>query len=301
MQKELDTNHTISLSLLGTFHGFMSISNIPVLLTVQVINFGTIHFDNFRPKILTFQDFHNYGKLVLSNLHLHKDYNCLIIYDSNIRSTEFINADFREFDEVVIAKSNVSDLLLSNSLLPSKVDTETKNKILGYKIQSINRITDNIYKRENYRQLKNAMESQGNRKEALHYKSLEMDYLRKELPFSWDKILLLLNFISNKHGLSWTRGILFTILSSLTFFLFYESTLEKPHFFWTTQTSWFGTKDAFLLGVKFFFKYLSSFPSLRFEQDGDNASSNIIILLARIFIGYGIYQTITAFRKFGKK
>ena len=301
LNKDLKVAQCISLSLSGTFHGFMSISNIPVFANIDAINFGTIHFDNFRPKILTFQNFHNYGKLVLSNLHLHKDYNCLIIYDSCIRSTEFINADFREFDEVVIAKSNVSELVLSNSLLPSEISTETKNQNLGYKIQSINKITDNIYKQENYRQLRIAMESQGNRKEALHYKSLEMDCLRKELPFGWDKVLLFLNFLSNKHGLSWTRGVLFTILSALFFFLLYENTLQNPHFYWTFDSSLLISKDAFFNGTRYFLKYLSSFPSLRFEQDTDSAAANFITVFARIFIGYGIFQTISAFRKFGAK
>lgn len=301
LEQELNTNNGIALYVSGPFYGFLSVSNISIFPSISAINFGTILFDKIRSKIITIQSFHNYGKLVLSNLFLHNVFNSLIILDSNTRSTEFINVDLREFNEVVIANSNVSELVLSNSFLPSTINTETKEPKLGYKIEAINKIKSDSYKRENYRQLKIAMESQGNRKESLHFKSLEMNYLRRELPFNWDKILLILNYISNNHGKSWTRGVLFTIASAWGFFILYESALPTPHFHWTIYASFGDIQNGFLAGVKFFLKYLALFPSLRFENDGDSGTINLITLLARIFIGYGIYQTITAFRKFGAK
>jgi uncharacterized protein YjbI with pentapeptide repeats len=301
LDKNANDNSKVSLNLSGTFHGIVYVKNISIGLHLSLINFGTLHFDNIKTKIITFQDFHNYGKLTVSNIIKDEYYNCLIIYDSNIHLTEFINVNFREFNEVVIAKSNVSSIILSNSFLPRNIQTETKMPVLGYKIKSINTITDNSYKRENYRQLKIAMESQSNRSESLQYKAQEMHYLRKDLRFGWEKILLYLNFISNNHGLSWIRGIFFTFTCALFFFFMYEYSIGSPHFYWTYETTKAEIKNGFNSGTRDFLRYLATFPSLRFENDGSTSSTSFIILLSRIFIGYGIYQTITAFRKFGGK
>lgn len=292
---------TLQLSLTGKFYGFLSVENISLSPNFSVINFGTIHLNNIRTKIFSIDNFHNYGKLTVSNLFPDEDYNCLLIYDSNIQATEFINVNFKEFDEVVIAKSNVSGLILSNSFLPNRIQTETIAPQLGYKIVSINRITDESYKRENYRQLRIAMENQGSRREALRYKSLEMHYLRKDVAFGWDKLLLYLNYLSNNHGLSWSRGVLFTVLSSLGFFLMYQTTIPSPSFWWTGDFSLQENKEAFKNGAIDFLRYLSSFPTLRFSDDGDGFWTNVVVILSRIFAGYGIYQTIVAFRKYGAK
>lgn len=297
-----DNKSDINFSLSGTIHGTCLADNVPLNpLNISFINFGAVLLNKIQSGLIFIQDFHNYNKLTISNLLPSKNYNCLVISDSNIQLTEFINIDFTKFDEVVIAKSNVTNILLSNSLFPSVVNLETKHPLLGFKIDPINSITADTYKRENYRQLRIAMESQGNRRAALVYKAKEMHYLRRELSFGWNKILLYANFLSNNHGIGWARGIAFTITCCFFFFIVYELTLDAPIFYFNRGASPSQTKEAFILGLNGFLKYLASFPSLRLEGDSDNWATNLVVILSRIFVGYGIYQTIVAFRKFGSK
>jgi len=60
------------------------------------------------------------------------------------------------------------------------------------------------------------------------------------------------------------------------------------------------------IAVNIYFEYFFHFliPTHRFgfiETSITTGLSNFIDFLSRIFIGFGIYQTIQAFRKFGRK
>ena len=49
-------------------------------------------------------------------------------------------------------------------------------------------------------------------------------------------------------------------------------------------------------------EFLASFPGFKTSEDNISKwETNLILILSRILIGYGIYQTITAFRKFANK
>ncbi len=286
----------------GVIHGNAVFENVPIThLSIAAVNFGNLTFNRIRTKLIFFQYFHNNNKLTISNIVLDKNYNLLLIYDSNINETEFININFKKFDEVVIAKSNVSNILLSNSLFPHKIQTETKSPVLGYKIEPHENINKNMYYRETYRQLKLAMEKQGNKNLALKFKAKEMHHLRKELTIGWDKTLLYLNFISNNHGISWIRGVIFTIAVGFIFFCIYNSTLSDQYFYWDINSSKEQTKEAFWFGLNHFSSFIASFPKLRLDDNSNTWQTNLCVLASRIFIGYGIYQTITSFRKYGGK
>jgi hypothetical protein len=229
-------------------------------------------------------------------------YNVLIIFDSNINNTEFVNVDFRKFKELVIAKSEVSNIVLSNSVFPSKIQIGTKNPRFGYEIHPDEKINDNTYYRETYRQLKVSAEKQGNRALSLVFRAKEMHYLRKELSWGWDKAVLYLNYISNNHGLSWSRGILFTVIVSWLLFILYQDSLNHPAFYWVLNSSSKDIKYAFWGGFHEFSNFWASFPLFKsLENDSITWKTNLVFILSRIFMGYGIYQTITAFRKFVNK
>jgi hypothetical protein len=116
----------------------------------------------------------------------------------------------------------------------------------------------------------------------------------------WEYVLLKLNGISNNHGLSWARGLRFTILVALAFYFFYLSTLERLPFSW----GWKGIESYLHAAgetTKYFFRFFVVTHDFDFmEKYGPTAGSFLVDLLAKIFIGFGIYQTIQAFRKFGK-
>lgn len=101
--------------------------------------------------------------------------------------------------------------------------------------------------------------------------------------------MLLLNWISNNNGKSWFRGVAFTLLVGLTGFYFYGRVL-----------------DIKMVLPDFFQKYIvfiSSFPKLglkEYSELPDTWDLSLVVWLTRIFISYGVFQTIAAFRKYGK-
>lgn len=177
----------------------------------------------------------------------------------------------------------------------------TNNPKYGYNIHADENINDNTYFRESYRQLKVAMERQGNVDAALKFKAKELFYLRKELPFGWDSILLYCNYYSDNHGLSWSRAVLFTLIISYLFFIAFEATIRGHQInFIVSSLHEFGQMFSFTL--RKYFEFLSAFPLFK-NQTASAISwvSYLILILSRIGIGYGVYQAISAFRKFSAK
>ena len=111
---------------------------------------------------------------------------------------------------------------------------------------------------------------------------------------NFTKLSLFLNKVSNNYGLSWARGVAFTFIVGLLFFhLVVIFTQEYKLSF-----------NLCLTGP--FFKFLN--PLRHFEVT-DIFSSKATVsgagyvshFFGRIMISYGYYQTIQAFRKYGRK
>ncbi|SCW83248.1 hypothetical protein [Mucilaginibacter sp. NFR10] len=290
----------LSFTIDGIIKGNIILDNITVpSISISGVNLGNIIFKKIETHLITITDFYNQSKLTFADLKLVYKNHALIIFDSNINTTEFVNVDFRKFEELVIAKSEVSSLILSNSVFPPKIQIGTKNPKFGYIIKADEKISDNVYYKETYRQLKLAADKQGNRASSLAFRSQEMHYFRKELPWGWDKVVLYLNYLSNNHGLSWSRGVVFTVIISWILFISYEASLTNPAFSWTFNGSFKDLCSGFYCGLLSFSNFWASFPLFKnLESEHITWKTNLVFILSRIFMGYGIYQTIPAFRKF---
>lgn len=162
-----------------------------------------------------------------------------------------------------------------------------------------------INKRETYRILKKNYESLNNNSESLEIKELEMRTLLHETKYKirhgkngWKKIpnyiLLILNKYSNNYGNSYIRGAIFTFLTSVPFFYFSSintSLFESYHCIdWNSLTE----------SSKYFWQFI--LPTHRFDYFGANTEYSTFFyffdFFGRIAVGYGIYQTIQAFRKY---
>ena len=110
--------------------------------------------------------------------------------------------------------------------------------------------------------------------------------------------LLFFNRISSSFGESWGQGIIFTCIAAWIFFILinFWGLSNGPLFEWGWQ-GW----DSFGLVWN---KYLKILNVLNFNDSLPdfklNATGETLFLLSKIFVGYGIYQTISAFRKYGK-
>lgn len=189
-------------------------------------------------------------------------------------------------------------------------------------VEDLERIQDDIYeeyvssfaiitdknKRETFRILKNQSTSQGNNISSLKFSSLEMksyqDSLKRKLykrnnffKKAEDFSVLGLNFISNNHGKSWSRGVLFTVLAGV-FFLYLSLLATENYSFGYPNLSCNDLKTNF----GYYFVLLTPTHKNDFlNNENPTELFYMVDFISRIFIAYGIYQTVQAFRKFKSK
>lgn len=170
-----------------------------------------------------------------------------------------------------------------------------------------------------FEQLQTVSIKQGDINQAIIWQAESQNYqieiLRLEknkLPFwfyeNW--WILALNKLSNNFRLSYTRGIIFTFVSGLIFYLPYLFVLDKNLEICLNNCN---TMEGFIYVLKnysyLFFEFLN--PTHKFELIESKIiypenspiyklCGSIFDFSGRIFVSFGIYQTIQAFRKFGK-
>lgn len=112
-------------------------------------------------------------------------------------------------------------------------------------------------------------------------------------------VLLNLNRISNSFGMSWIRGVIFTCITALFFFFLINTWgMDSSHLFVLYRYGWDGFGDIWKNYLHMF--YLLDFKD-KFSSDIKlNALGETLFFVSKIFVSYGIYQTISAFRKYGK-
>lgn len=161
-------------------------------------------------------------------------------------------------------------------------------------------------KRETFTIIKNQLIKQNNIAESIEYRVLEKETLRNQIKNDlnknnrvenfFDKIVLWLNKWSNNHGKSYWKGIIFTLIVGSVFF--YLSLLSTENYiFQLNPKNWYS--DDFRESFKYFFISMNPTHSYNYlDENKPTAWFYFWDFIGRIFIGYGIYQTIQAFRKF---
>ena len=152
--------------------------------------------------------------------------------------------------------------------------------------------------RESMRLIKFTLQSQGNYIQAQHFHRKEMSFYETEVwSFKgrfWEGLMLSLNNHSNTYGTSWQAGLKFTLgvtaISFLCFLKVRSSQLELSF-----------EKDAILTTLRYFLELLNlaKWDYKPFEIVCEKWDY-IILFISRIFIGFGYYQLIQAFRKYKK-
>lgn len=200
----------------------------------------------------------------------------------------FDGSDLSSFANIQILDSSLIGIKYTNLKWPSP------ERIVPYPTE------DKRYwikKRELYRQLKYCAEDNKDRIQALIFKSYELDAYQHTL--NWqdnasDLLMLWLNKLSNNHGLSWIRGVMFTVITCFVFyFIFYlcQNDFFSKYFFWENLMKYFWLPN----GIDDLISFLKSNSNIFIGIIGV-----ISYLLGKIFIAYGVFQTISAFRKYVK-
>ncbi|WP_417443402.1 hypothetical protein [Joostella sp.] len=278
----LQYSHAKIISLTGSNLGNIIIENIFADITISDFNFGNIYFKNIDLHTLYINQFHNKGNISFTNIHSGI---YLVIQDSIMGNFNLLNEDLNMFNELIIANSNLKGIEIS--IYPKKIRSFSSNPKIGYGIKNKSKNNQNL--KNVYNQLKQIAKSNGDIDPMNKYKSLELRKLNKTKRISFDSILLLLNWVSNNNGQSWFRGVLFTLIVAFLFFLLYLNNLGVP----------ININEHY----KDYISFISSFPKLQLEKYSElNKLWNVslVIWLSRVFVSYGVYQTISAFRKYGK-
>lgn len=162
--------------------------------------------------------------------------------------------------------------------------------------------------RETNRIIKNQFTKQNNRIEALKFHHKEMSAYLLELIIEafknlsnlklWkllknigDIVILFINFLSNGFGLWWFSGVVFLFVTTTFMFKYYLNNINSNIIIdFSNYEYW-----------KYYVQFI--IPTHKFDFITNAAltdKSYIIDYLNRLISAFGIYQTVQAFRKFGK-
>ncbi|MFH6956331.1 hypothetical protein ACHRV1_02910 [Flavobacterium aquidurense] len=160
-----------------------------------------------------------------------------------------------------------------------------------------NKVIEN-WDRKTLRSIKRELVNTHNQIDYLRFKAYELKAYKKEVDKSnlrWkDSLILKLGEDSNNFGLDWTKGISFILKWSFFFYALYI----VWYAFYINDANCNPTIEEFLVN---YLKFLNPFSFLKSPiEDAENYFLPFLFfILGKIFVSYGIYQTIQAFRKFG--
>lgn len=246
----------------------------------------TTVFKNLKISHLSFSNFSNEGKINFQNIVLNPN-STLTIEESNLGKTEFNNLDATKANYFKIIKSVFSELSLISTILPLKIISDDTINTKNYGEL-----------RDAYRQLKQVYSKQGDKFNEMLATQKEFDVYFRSLRWkvnTSDKIVLFLNRLSNRYGLSVSWSFWSTVITSLILYTLYCFFLGY---------SIGNDYSLFKKIMSYFIEFINPIHKPDYIADSLNMKNTPIARIwegvSRIILGYFIYQFIQAFRKFGK-
>lgn len=183
--------------------------------------------------------------------------------------------------EIKYSQLETNQLQFYSELTNSKLKSEIKEEVL----KSL---------RETYRLIKNEYLKSGDSINASDFRKKEMLVFKKEKKKFSESLILWLNFLSNNLGSNWLVGIAFTLIISLVSHFSILLILFKNNDI---------TYDIGYSGewIKNFIQTVNITNWKINYYNSDNGWIYLPLFIGRIFIAYGFYQTVVAFRKFSRK
>jgi hypothetical protein len=270
----------------------MSIENSRIdTLNISGINASTNVINAHKVQIaskLSFDRLYNKGDISLREITIPKDGDISIL-SSNLGKCDFIHCDFSRAS-LIFDNSKITEVFISHSSFPKIV------KLDGKYSPSQARLA--------FGQLATAFSKQGDTVGSLEYQSREIEAYYNALPLFSKHFLhktnLWLNKISNNFGRSWGYGIIFSLACGFIFFtLLLISSSEFAFGFPTVRWDLLPAYLKFMNPLRFI-ETESLFTSMSAPLTF-NITSYLWDFLGRIFVAYGYYQTIQAFRRYGRK
>lgn len=234
----------------------------------------------------------------IGNIHFQEvkmdESDILEIERCNLGRTSFILCKFSKA-KFIFASSKMTEIFIADTDFP---------KLCYYRDQ-----ISHTQAQLAFGQISTAFQRQGDTVRALEYQSREIDAHYETLKFidddsmtfSFTKLSLWLNKWSNDFGRNWARGILFSFSFGLIFFYFlvlsskehywgfyYDSRIISSYLKFMNPLRFFDTENLFKVNSDKAYLTLTPF-------------SYLLDFFSRIIIAYGFYQTIQAFRRYGRR
>ncbi|WP_438423240.1 hypothetical protein [Aquimarina macrocephali] len=203
-----------------------------------------------------------------------------------------------EFEKLFLQYNGTSAIQFLTNVTVKK-EIQIKNEVLSaldIRFLNLNKATQTNL--STLRKIKLELEQRGNTFDFLNVLACEQKVIFRELiqNFQFSKlgeiILLLLNRISNNFGTNWLRGVFFTIMVGLLGSLgIYYSMYDGPY-----VSDGISPKFLSILFGNFAPLYRIAF----LEENQAGLTVYLIHFITKIFVFYGIFQTVQAFRKYKK-
>ncbi len=267
----------------------LSISGNPAgNLLLEDIKIKSWYIHNFSPSGTV--SLHSIGPITLADTE-----NKIGIHNSKLDNVEFDNISFDNYDIISLYRTKFSRAVFTSCDFPK--DYKTFSKFVPIKnVHYPDEKPDNYAKAqyEIFLQLKKAVEDRGNYYEAQKLQAISHEALRQIKSISWyDRRILDINNWSNNHGLSVKRPLVGFFLISIPLYILYLVSINKIFI-----SSDF---DASLIGYYFAFIDITHRSDFLVGKSDFGWWTLIIDYIAKITVGFFIYQFIAAFRKYGKR
>lgn len=257
------------------------------LVLENSIEFSSCSFSEIALNYLT-----NEGKLMFTDIEM-KDPSVLYIHRSTLGKAEFYNCKFSN-SYFSFEKSQITEIFISETDFPKKVFSKD--------------VVDFGQGKLVFGQLQTVFLKQGDTVRSYEYLAREVKSYYNQLGWMnklfFIKLGLFFNNISNNFGRNWIQGVFFTFSIGLIMFYLLLLSTDEIVLGWNVSLV-----DDYLHSFMKFMNPIRDFEAENVfkKQIGNkspltlNNSSYIVDFFGRIIIAYGYYQTIQAFRKFGKR
>lgn len=247
---------------------------------------------------LKFENVVNEGYFELNNVKIYKD-EILSILESDFKKMKILNCNFKNC-KLYFQDSLISEIFISATDFPKKILFSNDS----------NSVSNNDYNQGKlfFGQLSTVFQKQGDSVRSYEYLAREVKAYYHTIswlsPMWQTKFNLFLNYLSNNFGRNWLHGLIFSFVVGFLFFYFLilssqEFVFKLP---FTMNWDYVGSFLKFMNPLRHF-----EAETLFKSENGEKLKitfsnwSYLWDFFGRIFVAYGYYQTIQAFRKFGKK
>lgn len=253
-------------------------------------------FKRISFQFLLFKDFTNYSDLSLDKCSGLGDSKLQLI-DCDLGVARINEFDFDSFKKITLDNASLDRIKLS-SIKWFKEDN------LQIEIAEQTKAEEYRRRREIYRQIKQALKSNGNQIESLIFQSRELSAFRNELKnsvkYSLEDRLIMIVSRTNNYGINWFKPLVIVCFITVTLYCCLLPCLSTKISYtpvWKID-EFENTKNVFFEKSSILWQLFN--PVRQFKTiygEIENSWVYFLDLLHRIFLGIMIFQIIKAFRK----